>query len=354
MLKTIPYGAMTTLSRRLAFLLLLPLASAAQATDFAGNNVLIPIVGRTPGLLGTEWRTDLVVTNVSRNKPASTFIVLSTPDREDEVLQVDVGPLGTLHFKDVLQTLFRRATAAGTIRVASSSPEALISARARVYNVGGAHGEYGQIVQGMPVTSLALEAYLPGLSGVNGNRTNVGIANPGNSDAAVFISIYEQNGEGRGGFSTVIPARSVRQMNDIFGFFQTGPLDAATIRITSSHGVYPYASIVRSDSGDADFVTATGVQIDSSQIVVTPACATPAPLFLAPRAADGWIVFYNDGVDTAATTAALAAKYGFTPSSVWVDLRGFASELTQAMIAGLRCEPSVKFVEQNAYASIAE
>lgn len=346
-MKTIPYAVMTSLSRFLV-LVLLALAAAAEATDFAGTNILIPIVGRTPGLLGTEWRTDLVVTNVSRNKPVGTFIVLSTPDREDEVLRVDIGPLGTAYFKDVLLTIFGRATAAGTIRVACNLPDALITARARIYNIGGAHGEYGQIVQGMPVTKLALEAYLSGLSGVNGNRTNVGIANPGNSDAAVFISIYEQNGEARGGFSTVVRAHSVRQMNDIFGFFQTGPLDAATIQITSSHAVYPYASIVRSDSGDADFVTATGVQIDSSQTVVTPACGTPAPLLLAPRPADGWIVSYNDGVDAAATTAALAAKYGFTPSPVGV-VGGFAAELTQAMIAGLRCEPSVKFVQQSSH-----
>jgi hypothetical protein len=347
MVKTIPYAVMTSLSRFLV-LLLLALATAAQATDFAGPNILIPIVGRTPGLLGTEWRTDLVVTNVSRTKPIGSFIILSTPDRDEQVLRVDIGPLGTAYLKDILLANFGRTTAAGTIRVASNLPDALLSARARIYNVGGAHGEYGQTVHGMPVTKLALEAYLSGLSGVEGNRTNVGIANPGNHDAAVFVSIFEQHGESRGGFSTVVPARSVRQMNDIFGFFQTGPLDAATVQVTSSHGVYPYASIVRSDSGDADFVTATGVRIDSSQALVTPACATPAPLLLAPRPADGWTVSFNDGVDAAATTATLAAKYGFTPSPVGV-VGGFAAELTQAMIAGLRCEPSVKFVQQNSH-----
>lgn len=344
-MKTIPYGVMTSISRFLV-LLFLALSATAHATDFAGPNVIVPIAGRTPGAFGSEWRTDLIVTNASRTKSASVYIVLFAPDRT-QMTFVELAPLGTAIYKDVLLATFGRATGSGMIRVASQSPEALITARARIYNVGGAQGEYGQIVQGVPATKLAKEAYLSALSGVNGNRTNVGIANPGDTDAEVFISLFARDGEARGGFATVIPAFSVRQMNDIFSQFQTGPLDGATIQITSSHGVYPYASIVRNDTGDADFVAGAAARIDEIAPIVTPACAAPAPIALAVVPAPGWIVVYDEGVDSPSTTAALAAKYGFTPKNVYAI--GFHAELTQATIAALRCETPVSVVEQNAY-----
>jgi len=346
MMKTIPYAVMTSLSRFLLFLLL-ALAAAAQATDFAGPNIIIPIAGRTPGAFGTEWRTDLVVTNASRSKAVTFGIVFLAAEASAQLTPVELQPRGTAIYKDIHLSAFGRAAGAGIIRVGSTSPEALLTARARIYNVGGAQGEYGQIVQGVPATKLAKEAYLSALSGVNGNRTNVGIANPGGTDAEVFISLFERDGAERGGFATTIPAFTVRQMNDIFSQFQTGPLDDATIQITSSRGVYPYASIVRLDTGDADFVAAAAAQIDQIDPIVTPACAKPAPIALAILPAPGWIVSYNEGVDSASTTGALAAKYGFTPKDVYSF--GFHAELTQATIAALRCEPTLEIVEQDGY-----
>jgi hypothetical protein len=105
-------------------------------------------------------------------------------------------------------------------------------------------------------TSRLVSTYhLPGLSGVDGNRTNVGIANPGTTPALVFISLSDTAGLERGGFATEIPARSYRQFNDIFDHFGTGPLNAAMVTVSSSNTVvYAAASIVRSDTGDATFV----------------------------------------------------------------------------------------------------
>ena len=71
----------------------------------------------------------------------------------------------------------------------------------------------------------------------------------------VFIQLIDTAGESHGGFATVIPARSYRQFNDIFSHFQSGPLNAAMVRVTASNvPVYAYASIVRNDTGDATFV----------------------------------------------------------------------------------------------------
>jgi len=64
--------------------------------------------------------------------------------------------------------------------------------------------------------------------------------------------------------------------------------------------------------------------------------------------APGYNVLYKPGVDVQATTAALAAKYGFTPTFVWeTGVQGFAALLTDAAVEGLRCEPVVKLIEHD-------
>ncbi|HEX4933435.1 MAG TPA: protease inhibitor I9 family protein, partial [Gemmatimonadaceae bacterium] len=321
-----------------------------QATDFAGPSVLIPVAGRVPGAFGSQWQTDLVVTNASRTgNPVPVTIVFSRADGGEQFSTTELPPRASLISRDVVRELFGQTSGLGMIRITSPWPQARLTARARIYNVGSSVGEFGQTVHAMPLASLSREAYLAGLSGTGGNRTNVGIANPGPNDVALFLSLFEADGNFRGGFSTVIPSGTVRQYNDIFAEFGAGNLDGATLQVTSSDGVYPYASIVRSDSGDADFVTATGVAVDEAEVIVNPQCAAPAPLRLAPIPAEGWIVMYANNVDAAATTAALATKYGFTPKTVYENaFKGFVAELTHAVIAELRCEPVVTSVEQNA------
>ena len=333
---------------RFVFPLLVSLVSLnVSATDFAGPNVLVPIAGRTPGALGSNWRTDLVITNVSRTKPVEAFVVFVLPDAQEQILQATIEPRASVILKDVVKATFGQETASGMIRVASTDPAALLTARARIYNTGSAQGEYGQTAQGMPMTKLARQAYLPGLSGVDGNRTNVGIANPTERTADVFLSIYQSDGESRGGFSTQIPPHTVRLFNDIFGYFQAGPLDGATLQVTSSEGVYPYASIVRNDTGDADFVTATGVEISSTDVIITPSCTAPAPIRLAVIPSPGWIVGLKEGFDPAQTSAVLAARYGFTVKNVYQFGAFFSEDMSATAIAALRCEMSVSYVEQN-------
>ena len=91
---------------------------------------------------------------------------------------------------------------------------------------------------------------------MNGNRTNVGVSNPFDRHVLFWITLYDTSGESRGAFATSVAPRSFRQFNDIFSYFQAGPLHAAMIRISSSESaIYGYASIVRNDTGDATFVT---------------------------------------------------------------------------------------------------
>jgi hypothetical protein len=87
---------------------------------------------------------------------------------------------------------------------------------------------------------------------------------------------------------------------------------------------------------------------------IAPACSNPAPLARSRDRAPGHLITYVEPVDAKQTTAALAAKYGFSPQKIWdPPVPGFLAILDTRTVAGLRCEPSIKFIEENAYAHLA-
>lgn len=341
--------------KRLHFIAVLALiALPATATDFAGHHLLIPITGRTPGLNGSQWRTDLVVTNAARQgEPVSVQIFLIVDGQVTSPVVATLWPRESRVLADVISSSFGKQQGTGLVLITTSEPDAKITARARIYNAGSERGQYGQTVPAMPLTKLSREAVLTGLSGVNGNRTNVGIANPGDKPAGVTISIYDVDGEFSGSFSTEVGAYQVLRLNDVFSHFQTGPLDGATIQVRSSHGVYPYASIVRSDSGDADFVGGVATEIDHSNDIVQPQCFPAATLSLAALPALGYSIIYKPGVEPYSTTSELESKHVFEAKSVYAFGMFYVETLTQAQIAALRCESSIRVVEQNGYVPLS-
>jgi hypothetical protein len=59
-----------------------------------------------------------------------------------------------------------------------------------------------------------------------------------------------------------------------------------------------------------------------------------------------FIVVYKDGIDPVATTAKFARRYSFRPRYVYKDaLLGFAADLSSSALAGIRCEPEVRFID---------
>lgn len=335
-------------------LLLGSVALDAGATDLTSSHLLIPIAGRTAGLGGSQWKTDLVVTNASRTgEPETVQIFFIENGSISQPVTALLQPRQTATMVDAIRGAFGKEQATGIILISTRTAEAKITARARIYNTGSAAGQYGQTVPAIPLAKLSKEAFIPGLSGIQGNRTNVGISNPDDTTALAAISIYDSNGEFRGGFGREIAPYSVLQLNDVFSHFdELGPLDGATVQVRSSGGVYAWASIVRNDTGDADFVIGAGTEIDTTHRVVAPQCAAPATLSLGPLPAEGWTVIFKQNVDPFVTTAALEAKYGFTAQQVF-NFGGFSAlGFSPEAIAALRCETTVRVIEQNSYVPV--
>jgi hypothetical protein len=90
-----------------------------------------------------------------------------------------------------------------------------------------------------------------------------------------------------------------------------------------------------------------------ARVELVPACSNPAPLdgTYDPRA-ERFIVIFVDGTTGSQVleqVPLLAAKYGFTPRSVYqTALQGFSAELTVEQVAVLRCDPLIDHLSYNA------
>lgn len=330
----------------------LAFAPVAHAADTAGDAIFVPVVSRTPGAFDSEWRTDLVISNVSRLPVTAPFTVTFVPNDGSaaETMAGEIGPRTSYTFPDVVAIGFGESVAAGTIMVTSSSANARLTARARIYNVAADNGEFGQHVPGVRVADLVREHRLGGLTGVDGNRTNVGIANPWDVDNSFWISVFAGDGALRfsAGWWILAPGQ-VLQINDVFAWMGVAPIPNATVEINTARPAYVYASIVRNDSGDPIFIPAISPGNETGGGAIQPACTAPAPLEFSTHPAEGWLVMLQDDSDAGVTAGLLAQKYGFTVAHVIQSLfKGFSSrDVTQAAIAGLRCEPVVKAIYQD-------
>lgn len=235
-------------------LLLVAAALPAFPINLGSETVVIPVIGRFGGVNNTQWRTDVFISNPYSPVQVVTlrFYVSGAPQTRTVTLQ----PFSNVTLTDIVLTTFGLSTAAGVLEI--SAPGTIL-ARARIYNRGNPAGEFGQSVQGIGQVYLNQQAFMHGLSGINGNRVNIGVANPNASATNVTTLIRDQN-------STIIYSRTDNvgphqylQMNDIFTTFGIAPRAGIAINMTSAEGlrIYGYASEVRNDTGDAIFVFGT-------------------------------------------------------------------------------------------------
>lgn len=335
----------------LTLILTLSITLPAVALDLGSRDVLVPIAGRLSGANGSQWRTDLVVTNVTRPAaPAMVFVEYHGSDGSTTWEAIPLAVHQSLVLKDVIRTRFNRDNGFGYIRVNTSSPTAQVTARARLYNTANPQGEFGQSIPGLPTDALMRDHYVTGLSGVDGNRTNFGLTNPWKTPVTASLQLFNQDGVALASKTVTVEKENVLQMNDVFGSFGVPPSEGATVKVAASASVYAWASVVRNDSGDATFIEGTGLAV-GNELLVPPVCSSPAPVNLArpgSQSAGNWIVIYQPGTDAVAMTQQLASRVGFTATHIYdAAFPGFVASLTQAQIAVIRCDTSVKLIEEN-------
>jgi hypothetical protein len=234
--------------------LLVPMS--AGAINIGDTTVIIPIIGRFAGVPPSLWRTDVFIAN--HNSIAKTLTLNFYVSGGSLITRtVAVGAFSTVTLRDIVLNTFGQSAAAGQLEIKSPN-ESGFEARARIYNAGSSVGEFGQNVPGIGRFLLSRQAYVYGLSGINGNRVNFGLANPNNFVVEGTITVTNKDSVVLASVPVTLQARETKQYNDIFTTFTITPQADVQINFgTFEHQVYGYASEVRNDTGDAIFVFGT-------------------------------------------------------------------------------------------------
>ncbi|MHB0968472.1 MAG: hypothetical protein ACYC7A_08805 [Thermoanaerobaculia bacterium] len=240
--------------------LLVPLSAfALRTTD---QVVIIPIIGRFPGAGTSQWRTDVFLANPY--SPTSTVaLTLYVAGGAPVTRSFTMPPYSSLTLRDIVLTNFGLTNASGQLKAEVISPSpGSIDARARIYNVGNPIGQFGQAVPGIGTTYLRRQAYMGGLSGLGGNRVNIGVANPDNAVVTANLTIKNKLNVSLYSETITLQPHQTQQFNDIFARWSIAPQDDVVVQFnTGDQIIYGYASEVRNDSGDAIFIFGTGPNV---------------------------------------------------------------------------------------------
>lgn len=253
------------MSRLVIGLLLLAYSFPLAAIHTHDTTVVVPVIGRFPGAGGTQWRTDVYIGN--RNSvPKPILLTFYVAGGAPMTSTVEVAAFSVTTLRDVVLNRFGLENAAGQL-ILSNTTSSPFEARARIYNAGNPAGEFGQNAPGIGVTRLARQAYLFGLSGINGNRVNAGVANPTSRILTVEIVIFDAENAILGLRVLTLMPHQTTQINDIFVNFGIAPREGIQITFDvreeddPGNVIYGYASEVRNDTGDAIFIFGTAPNV---------------------------------------------------------------------------------------------
>jgi len=286
--------------RLVALILAVTVPGVAAARELTSTYVVTAVANKT-GVNGTDWHTDLTLYNPQSN--ALPLVLQFLPSGRSNgssvpTVRFDIEPWETLNLWDVLgPNGFDARGSTGALLVYTDDEEMTCTGTAcdfavfaRTYTLdpkGGA-GEFGQAVPGFPA-NLGLDAsviaYLPQLMDDSEFRTNLGMASWTNAMVRVRFDLQDAAGN-------IIDRRD--HWVPPFGHVQwrmergvTGGTVAVYIMDgPSSTVVYPYASVVNWETGDAvnveAFLTPAGLSAQATSARTgrrTHPAAGPAPHF---------------------------------------------------------------------------
>lgn len=227
-----------------------------------GKKLFIPAAAHVQGLVGTDWRTDLEISNGKETMVECTIDLLKTGfnNASPETATVSVPGNSNIRVTDALSTLFHYD---GTAALGLSANQSSIAATSWTYNTTDA-GTYGQFIPGT-VSELSISQSKPSLMvqlsqsdvGNSGYRTNLGLLNVTALQLEIVIDLFDNDGTIVGTVSAVLKPFEHRQINRIFGEVTSAAIRNGFARVstTTPQGIFlTYASVVDNRSGDPVFI----------------------------------------------------------------------------------------------------
>lgn len=218
-------------------------------------SALIPVVGAVNGANDIRWKTDVELTNVS-NVEATVAISLPTaPDQPMIVLTL--APRGSQRFTDIVGEAFAMESALSPLLVQTAGRRS-VGIRAAAYGVRGA-----EVFTPEPIAVSYSDTYYPirmmqGLSFSDAFRTNIGLANLGETAAQVVLALQRVPGRNLAVTRLNIPPNTLwHQSVQVLFPMITGGDDFSVVVETYARNTYAYASVIDNATNEARFVMAT-------------------------------------------------------------------------------------------------
>jgi len=244
------------------------------------SRILVPSVARIRGEAGTDWHSDVQLTNP--DTVAHTWRVEFLPKQAlpAAARSVTVGPTQTLQLQrqgetpDVVAWIYdplQPPDASGVLRVTSEDGSGVMPlVGARTYNLT-ASGTYGQGIPALSASDGATptgdyrELLITGMSSEDWARSNLGFVNLGTGNVNFSVYFYDEFGNllnpdgqayplflGPGGWDQ--DKLENRALNQWGVTVPSMRLISAVVRVTSGGPGFAYVSVVDSLTGDPVFI----------------------------------------------------------------------------------------------------
>jgi len=224
----------------------------------SSSRVVIPAVGRAPGIGGTYWRSDVTVMNPNASQARISWRYLPAGSNNTaagwSALNLAAGETRVL--RDVA-SLFGVQSGTGALEFAADGFVAPV-VTSRTYTSTADGGTYGQSID--PVMRYRADAYVPGLRSDSSYRSNVGFYNNSNTATGVTAKLVNLYGQEVASTFVSVPAHAPVQfsLSSLFPNVNLASYPTLTLHAHTDGGaiLFGYGSVVDNASGDPVFFAA--------------------------------------------------------------------------------------------------
>ena len=228
------------------------------------NAVMIPVIARTAGVGGTNWRSDVRIVAVGEGaadlemefRPSGYLV-----DPPITAAMTVEGGTGAV-LEDIVELVFGMDDAAGSLRIIPGPGSPPLAVTSRTYNQS-LQGTYGQSIPPIAAGSRGTATVI-GIEGSTDQRSNLLVCEVQGEAVEVEATLRDQHGDILGMPALLaVEAFGLVQVNDVFTAFGVSPRPNCRIdvrRLTGQGSFFALASVVDRHTGDAVAISMTEVE----------------------------------------------------------------------------------------------
>lgn len=240
--------------RRIVYAVLALFSAAAAVAQNAPSSirVVVPIVGSVLGANEVRWKTDIALTNDTREP---LFVALQLPTASDQpVIAFTLPPGATQRFNDVIGQAFDMTDALSPL-VVETSGRRPVRVTASVYGIRGSDVTPPEPI---PVAWADVSFPIRTLSGLSFSdlfRTNIGLVNLGDRDATFTLALQRLAGRNIAVSRISLGPNSLAHtsIQTLFPLITRGD-DFSVVVESSAPNTFVYASVIDNATSEARFI----------------------------------------------------------------------------------------------------